>query len=486
LSPFKKLASQTAIYGLPTIVGRLLNYLLVPIYTRTFSTAQYGTVNEMYAYVSFLLIVLTYGMETSLFNFSRNNENKEKVYSTILLTIILTSSVFILGTWLFDQPIADLINYPNHTEYIIYFGWILGLDAISSIAFAKLREQQKAGLFAGIKILNIAANIFFNLFFIVYCPKLLAQNPQSWLLKFYDSQVGVGYVFVSNLISSIITILIQLPFILRVKFTFDFSQLKTILKYSSPLLLAGLAGMTNETIDRILLKYLLPENIALEQVGIYGACYKISLIMTIFIQTFRFAAEPFFFSHSDKQDAKQVYARVMKYFVIICSIIFLGTMINLSWIQGFIGKDFRSGLQVVPLLLMANFFLGVFFNLSIWYKLTNQTRYGAWLTIFGAVITLAGNFIFIPRFGYMACAYTTLVCYLLMMLVSYFIGNKHYHVNYDVKRIVAYIGLSLLLFAISQYINFDSDVLGITIKNLLLILFALVVFLFERKELRFQ
>lgn len=486
MSPFKKLASQTAIYGLPTIVGRLLNYLLVPIYTRTFSTAQYGTVNEMYAYVSFLLIVLTYGMETSLFNFSRNNENKEKVYSTILLTIILTSSFFILGTWLFAQPIADLINYPNHTEYIIYFGWILGLDAISSIAFAKLREQQKAGLFAGIKILNIAANIFFNLFFIVYCPKLLAQNPQSWLLKFYDPQVGVGYVFVSNLISSIITILIQLPFILRVKFTFDFSQLKTILKYSSPLLLAGLAGMTNETIDRILLKYLLPENIALEQVGIYGACYKISLIMTIFIQTFRFAAEPFFFSHSDKQDAKQVYARVMKYFVIICSIIFLGTMINLSWIQGFIGKDFRSGLQVVPLLLMANFFLGVFFNLSIWYKLTNQTRYGAWLTIFGAVITLAGNFIFIPRFGYMACAYTTLVCYLLMMLVSYFIGNKHYHVNYDVKRIVAYIGLSLLLFAISQYINFDSDVLGITIKNLLLILFALVVFLFERKEFRFQ
>ncbi len=486
MSPFKKLASQTAIYGLPTIVGRLLNYLLVPIYTRTFSTAQYGTVNEMYAYVSFLLIVLTYGMETSLFNFSRNNENKEKVYSTILLTIILTSSFFILGTWLFAQPIADLINYPNHTEYIIYFGWILGLDAISSIAFAKLREQQKAGLFAGIKILNIAANIFFNLFFIVYCPKLLAQNPQSWLLKFYDPQVGVGYVFVSNLISSIITILIQLPFILRVKFTFDFSQLKTILKYSSPLLLAGLAGMTNETIDRILLKYLLPENSALEQVGIYGACYKISLIMTIFIQTFRFAAEPFFFSHSDKQDAKQVYARVMKYFVIICSIIFLGTMINLSWIQGFIGKDFRSGLQVVPLLLMANFFLGVFFNLSIWYKLTNQTRYGAWLTIFGAVITLAGNFIFIPRFGYMACAYTTLVCYLLMMLVSYFIGNKHYHVNYDVKRIVAYIGLSLLLFAISQYINFDSDVLGITIKNLLLILFALVVFLFERKEFRFQ
>ena len=486
MSPFKKLASQTAIYGLPTIVGRLLNYLLVPIYTRTFSTAQYGTVNEMYAYVSFLLIVLTYGMETSLFNFSRNNENKEKVYSTILLTIILTSSFFILGTWLFAQPIADLINYPNHTEYIIYFGWILGLDAISSIAFAKLREQQKAGLFAGIKILNIAANIFFNLFFIVYCPKLLAQNPQSWLLKFYDPQVGVGYVFVSNLISSIITILIQLPFILRVKFTFDFSQLKTILKYSSPLLLAGLAGMTNETIDRILLKYLLPENSALEQVGIYGACYKISLIMTIFIQTFRFAAEPFFFSHSDKQDAKQVYARVMKYFVIICSIIFLGTMINLSWIQGFIGKDFRSGLQVVPLLLMANFFLGVFFNLSIWYKLTNQTRYGAWLTIFGAVITLAGNFIFIPRFGYMACAYTTLVCYLLMMLVSYFIGNKHYHVNYDVKRIVAYIGLSLFLFAISQYISFDSDLLGITIKNLLLILFALVVFLFERKELRFQ
>jgi len=482
-SPFKKLASQTAIYGLPTIIGRLLNYFLVPLYTYNFSTSEYGTVNEMYAYVSFLLIVLTYGMETALFNFSRLHEDKQKVYSTILTCITLTSVVFIAGLTIFSQPIANLIEYPTHPEYITWFALILGLDAVSSVAFAKLREQNKAKTFALIKTLNIAVNVFFNVFFLWICKSEFDSGKNSSLASFYNPQIGIGYIFISNLIASVVTLLVLLPSIVKAKFGLDKSMLRNILPYALPLLVAGLAGMTNETIDRILLKYLLPSNIALEQVGIYGACYKISIIMTMFIQTFRFAAEPFFFSHAKETDAKKVYARVMDYFVIICMIIFLGTMMNISWIQYFVGEDFRAGLAVVPILLMANFCLGVFFNLSIWYKLTGQTKYGAWLTIFGAVITLIGNFIFIPIYGFMASAWATLICYAGMMVLSYFIGNKHYPVKYDMKRILGYLSLAILLYALSNYLEIRNDVLDIVAKNSLLVLFVIIVFIFERKNL---
>lgn len=483
MNPFKRLASQTAIYGLPTIIGRLLNYFLVPLYTYNFSTSEYGTVNEMYAYVSFLLIVLTYGMETALFNFSRLHEDKQKVYSAILTCITLTSAVFITGLTLFSQPIANLIEYPTHPEYIIWFALILGLDAVSSVAFAKLREQNKAKTFALIKTLNIGVNIFFNVFFLWICKSEFDAGKNSALAGLYNPQIGIGYIFISNLIASVTTLLVQLPSIVRAKFSLDVSLLKTILPYALPLLVAGLAGMTNETIDRILLKYLLPADIALEQVGIYGACYKISIIMTMFIQTFRFAAEPFFFSHAKEKDSKQVYARVMDYFVIICMIIFLGTMMNISWIQYFVGEDFRSGMEVVPILLMANFCLGVFFNLSIWYKLSGQTKWGAYLTIFGAVITLTGNFFFISKYGYIASAWATLVCYAGMMVLSYFIGNKYFPVKYDMKRVLGYPSLALLLYALSNYLEIRDDVIDITAKNSLLILFVIIVFIFERKNL---
>lgn len=481
-NPFRKLAGQTAIYGLPTIIGRLLNYLLVPLYTYNFSRAEYGTVNEMYAYVSFLLIVLTYGMETALFNFSVRSENKEKVYSTILACVSFTSALFILLLWLFSAPIASLIRYPDHPEYVTWFACILGLDAISSIAFARLREQQRAKTFAGIKAVNIATNIFFNLFFIVWCRNAY-QDGQAWAVKIYSPSIGIGYIFISNLIASAVTLLIQLPSLLRTRLAFDPILLRMILPYALPLLVAGLAGMTNETMDRILLKYLLPANIALEQNGIYGACYKISIIMTIFIQTFRYAAEPFFFSHSVQQDAKKIYARVMNYFVIICLAIFLGTMMNISWIQYFIGKPFREGIAVVPILLLANMCLGISINLSIWYKLSGKTRYGAWLTLFGAVITLAGNFAFIPAYGYMASAWTTLACYASMMVVSYVLGNKHYPVDYDLKRILGYLALSVTLFVASDHLVFGSEKMQFVIRNLLLLVFLVIVFIVERKNI---
>jgi len=489
MNPFKKLASQTAVYGLPTIIGRLLNSLLVPLYTYNISPAEYGTVNEMYAYVSFLIIVLTYGMETALFNFSRLYENKQKVYSTILTSIVISSGVFVAALILFSQPIANLIRYPDHPEYITWFALILGLDAVSAIAFAKLREQNKARSFAMIRMLNIGLYAAFNVFFIIICPAIL-QHPDSlfhaFVQKIYSPEIGIGYIFISNLIASAVTLLVQLPSILQTRFSFDFSLLKTFLPYALPLLVAGLAGMTNETMDRILLKYLLPSDTALAQVGIYGACYKISIIMTMFIQTFRYAAEPFFFSQAREQNATKIYAQVMNYFVIVCMLIFLGTIMNLSWIKYYLGTKgnaYWEGLEVVPILLLANFCLGVFFNLSVWYKLSDKTRFGAYLTIFGAVITLFGNFLFIPVYGYLASAWVTLICYGAMMVASYLIGSRYYPVNYDLKRFFGYVTLSLILYSFSRYIAFESYVVDLVLKNLLVLLFIMVVFIFEKKNL---
>lgn len=486
MNPLKKLAGQTAIYGLSTIIGRLLNYLLVPLYTYNFTAAQYGVSTEMYAYSSFLLILLTYGMETALLNFSSSENNKEKVYSTSLISISISSFLFIVLACLFGPSIASLIRYPEHPEYIIWFAFILGFDAMASIVFVRLREQNKARRFAFVKIINILANIGFNVFFIIICSKIY-QHPDSpfygLIEKIYDPEIGIGYAFISNLIASILTLVFLLPEIKAVKYIFDRALWRKMMIYAFPLLIAGLAGMTNETMDRIMLKYLLPAEIAITQVGIYGACYKISIIMTMFIQTFRFAAEPFFFAQAKEKNAKELYADVMKYFMIICSIIFLGTMANISWIQYFVGEEYRVGIRVVPILLIANMCLGATANLAIWYKLTNKTRYGAYLTIFGAIITLSLNYYLIPKIGYIGSAWTTLICYASIMITSYIVGNKHYAVNYDLKRIVGYFSLSLALYFMSKYIELSSTTIELIINNLLLVIFVVVIFIYERKIL---
>lgn len=486
MTPLKKLASQTAIYGLPTIIGRLLNYFLTPLYTYLFSPAEFGDVTSAYAYVSFLLVFLTYGMETSLFRFSQTEIEKEKVYSTALTSLFVSSFIFVILTSFFANTISETLNFSGHPEYIIWFALILGCDAFSAIPFAKLREQNKAKRFAIIRSLNIAINIGLNLFFLWFC-KGVYDAPQSIFKPFvdmvYSPAIGIGYIFISNLVASIITMLLLSPEIFSVKWNVDTVLWKKMMKYSLPLLVAGLAGMTNETLDRVLIPLLLPEEIAKSQNGIYGACYKIAILMTIFIQAFRFAAEPFFFSQSKEKDSKKTYADIMKYFVIICSVIFLGTMMNMQWIQYFVGEKFREGLDVVPILLLANLFLGIFINQSIWYKLTGQTGYGAMLTIFGALITISLNIYWIPRIGYMGSAWATLICYASMMVASYFLGNKHYPVNYDLKRILGYLGLSVTLYFISVFARTESAVINLFFNNLMLLVFVAVVWKLEAKNL---
>ncbi len=487
MNPLKKLASQTAIYGLPTIVGRLLNYLLTPLFTYNFSTQEFGVVTSAYAYVSFLLVFLTYGMETTLFKFSQSENDKQKVYTTALISVFTSSVLFIILASAFSNSISEGIKFTGHPEYVIWFAIIIGTDALTSIPFAKLREQGKAKRFAFVKIINIVTYIGLNVFFILFCKPVYESESSSYkgfVDAVYNPDIGVGYIFISNLIATLVTLLLLSPEIFRMRYVFDSPLWKKMMIYALPLLIAGLAGMINETLDRILLTYLLPENEAMAQTGIYGACYKVSIIMTIFIQTFRFAAEPFFFSQSKEKDSKQTNAIILKYFVIICSIIFLGTTMNIQWIQYFVGADFREGMGVVPILLLANLCLGVFINQSIWYKLTGQTGYGALLTIFGAIITVSLNFYWIPRIGYMGSAWATLICYASMMVVSYFLGNKHYPVNYDLKRILAYLGLSLTLYFISLLLHTDTGALNLVLNNLMFVGFILFVWKMEKQNFK--
>jgi len=433
--------------------------------------------------MSFLNIVLTYGMETSLFNFSRLQEDKQKVYSTILTSVTITSAIFLGLAYLFKDNLAAFVKDPTHPEYIVWVALILTTDALSSIAFAKLREQNKARIFAMVKTMNILSNIIFNVFFIVLCPKIFANPNSSFygiVQHIYNPEIGIGYIFISQVLSNLISVVLLMPTMLKAGIHFDMALWRRIMPYALPLLLAGFAGMINETLDRIILLYLLPDNIAREQIGIYGACYKISIIITMFVQAYKYAAEPFFFANAKSEDFKKTYADIIKYFIIICLLIFLGTMLNLSWIQGYVGKNFRSGLKVVPILLIANLCLGVFYNLSMWYKLAHKTIYGAYLTVFGAIVTVAINIIFVPRYGYMASAWATLICYASTMVLSYFISMKHFPVKFEMLRIGLYFAISLTLYFVSRQISFESRAMELIVNNSLILLFASVVFFIEK------
>ena len=462
MNPLKKLASQTAIYGLSSVIGRLLNYLLVPLYTRYFLPAEYGVVTELYAYVAFLVVLLTYGMETAFFRFSKREETT-KVYSTTLISLLISSVVFVGLIFLNSSAISQWMGYANHPEYIQFFALIIGMDAVASISFAKLREQDKAVRFAFIRIVNIMVNIGLNLYFIVY------------------QEYGIAYIFIANLAASVITLIMLFPEMISSSWVFDKKLWKKMMIYALPLLIAGLAGITNETIDRILLKQLLPNaDMAASELGLYGAFYKLSIIMILFIQTFRFAAEPFFFAQEKEGNSRKIYADVMKYFTIIMAIIFLGVTIFYDVIKGFLGTEYHDerGFLVVSILLLANLFLGIYYNLSIWYKLTEKTKYGAYLSIFGAIITLSLNLTLIPVLGFVGCAWATLVCYFSMTVASYYLGKRHFSVPYQVKRIALYLFSMLCIYFCIYFTN-----LNMSINSLFLLGFVIFVYRLEKPKL---
>lgn len=483
MSNLKKLAGQTAVYGLSTIVGRFLNYLLVPIYTRIFTQVEYGINTEFYAYISFFNIILTHGMETAFFRFAEK-ENSKQVFANALISVLGVSSVFALLFLGFGNQIATAIGYGDHPEYIWYTVGILCFDSICAIPFALLRQQNKPLRFALIKNLNILTNIVLNLYFLVLGPYVQAKH--GYQLPFYFPELGISNIFLANLIASMITLIPLMRELSGISFGFNYEQWRKMIAYSIPMLWVGLAGMVNETLSRAMLRYVWPDpKEAMAMNGIFGASYKLSIIITLFIQAYKFAAEPFFFAHSKTTEKRDLYATVMNYFLWICLFVFLLVMLFLHYFKFFIGPNFYEGLKVVPILLFANIFLGVYYNVSIWYKLSDQTQKGALISGIGAVLTIVLNLLFIPKYGYVGSAWATFLCYFSMMVIGYAWGQKYYPIPYHLDRALTYLLVTLGIYGLSlmadQWIV-PGSIVGNSLRLLLLGVFIYLGYALERKQ----
>jgi len=467
------------------MVGRFLNFLLVPLYTLQFLPAEYGVVTVMYAYVGFFAVILSYGMETAFFNFTRKDISTEKVYATGFYAMLTTTLVFTGIALLLAQPIANIIGYPDHPEYINYFVLVLACDTLSVLPFALLRKQNKALKFAAVKMLWIAVNVGLNLYFIYYGYQQFAAGETILL---FDPTIGVGYIFIANLIASVFTLFFLLPEFKFAQSKPDLTLLKQMFVYAWPLILVGFAGMINELLDRIILKYLLPADTADFDIGIYGAFYKISIAVTLFVQAFRFAGEPFFFEKSKEKDATATFAKVMNYFVAICGLVFLTTMLFVHQIAPIIIRQkayftHEYALTIVPILLMANVCLGIYYNLSIWYKLSEKTLLGSTVAIGGAVATVILNIILVPIIGILGSAITTLVAYGGMALAAYIMGQKHYPVPYQLSHIFTYLAAAVLFWYGHDYFLSQSDLwLKVLMAFILIGIYTFMVFAMERKQ----
>ena len=445
----KILAKETAIYGVSSIVGKFLNWMLVPLYTYVLQQqSDYGIVTNLYAWTALLLVILTYGMETGFFRFvNKEGEDPRAVYSTSLIALFTTSLLFAVVCIVWQAPIASALGYPTHSEFIALLGTTVAIDAFASIPFAYLRYKKHPLQFAGLKLLFVFLNIALNIFFLVICPKI-----QDWAMisSWYNPNYGVGYVFVANILATAIQTLFLLPAMaegLKGSRVFDWNLLKHMLKYSLPLLVLGVCGIMNQTLDRILFPFFYAGEDAQAQLGIYGACFKVAMVMMMFTQAFRYAYEPFVFAkHKDKQSVA-AYADAMKYYIIFSYMILLGMIFYLDLLKFIIAPSYWEGLKVVPIVLWTYIFQGVYFNLSFWYKLTDKTQWGAYFSIIGVVITFGLQVLFVPKIGYMASALSSTICYLVIMLLSYFVGRKHLEIPYDLRRIGIYTLVVLTLLA---------------------------------------
>jgi O-antigen/teichoic acid export membrane protein len=483
----KKLASQTVLYGLSSIVGRFLNYLLVPLHTNVFigdaGVAEYGVQGWFYAVAGFMGVVYTYGMETTFFRFTQQEgEDKERVFATSAWSLLVSSLVLSGSIILFATPLANATENVGRESYFIIFALIFATDAITTIPFALLRQENKARQFATLKLLTIAINIGLNAFFYLIVPFL---NSKGILQPLDTEGVSIRWIFIANLLGNLVIV----PFFLKeyklMLTGFDSELWRRMIKYAMPVLVMGLAGMINEMLSRVMLKWLIADpKVAEYQNGIFSAVYKLSIIITLFIQAFRFSAEPFFFAQAKEQgaDSRQVYARVMQYFMLVCATIFISVLLFLPIVQRFIGESYREGLPVVPILLMANVFLGAYYNLSIWYKLTDRTMMGAWVAMAGAAITIVLNWWWIPTQGYVGAAWSTLICYFAMAMISYILGQKYFPVPYPMRRIISFLAAALGIYFISEMLRetFELSEMGRLAVNMPL--FALYCWVIIRIE----
>jgi len=477
MAEMKRLAKETAIYGLSSIIGRFLNWCLVPFYTYVLSSPdEYGIVGELYAWTAILLVLLTYGMETGFFRFAnKDGKDPNQVYSTTLTSIGFTSLSFILLFTLFLPNISNAMGYEKHPDFLWMMAFTVAIDAFSCIPFAWLRFLKRPILFAVLKLLMIFVNIIFNLFFLWICPKINVSNPEliSW---FYQPDYGVGYVFLANVISTVVGLFGLLPFFIRVKWNFSKPLLKEMFRYSSPLLILGVVGVMDQSIDKIMFPHLF-DNLeeARTQLGIYIACFKIGIVMMMFTQAFRYAYEPFVFAKQRSADNKKAYVEAMNYYLIFSVFVFLAVMYFLDLLQYLLDVDYRAGLIVVPIILVCYIFQGIYFNLSFWYKLTDKTKWGAYISFIGLFITIIGNLLFVPSYGYIAAAWISFFSFLTMMIVSWALGQKYYPIKYDLKLMARYVLIGTAFYLAGMLMPIENLYLRLAYRTVLLILFVLYV-----------
>lgn len=463
------------------MLPRALAIFLVPLYVTVLGTEQYGIYAALMAFLILGNVLLAYGMETAFFRFvNKENSKKESVQSTALTSITLSTLIFLCLSLSFRVPLAELLNFK--TEYVTYGLLILALDALAIIPFVWFRANEKPMKYAVIKILNVCVNLGFNLFFFLVLPTLAAGKSSTFWAGIYSEENKVAYVFIANLIASGITLLILAPLYIKIKFRFDKLIWKQMLKYATPVLIAGVAFSINEAFDKILLRYLLPPNIADAEVGVYSACYKLGVFMTLFGTAFRLGIEPFFFKHASHQNARQNYATITKYFSIFGSAILLFVVVYIDLFKRILIPEpsFWEALKIVPIILLANLCLGIYHNLSVWYKVSDQTKYGAIISVIGAIITLGLNFLLIPHISYVGSAIATLAAYGSMMTISYLLGQQKYAVPYDIKRIGLYLLLAISFSGVSYYIFNQNLVIG----SALLLVFLLTVYFSEKSEIK--
>ena len=485
MASIKSLFKDTAIYGLSSIVGRFLNWCLVPMYTYMFAAREYGIVTNVYAYVALALVILTYGMETGFFRFANHERWKDptEVFSTALISLGVSSVLFIIAGCALSPELASALDCGAHPSFIWMMVITVGIDAYTSLPFAYLRYRKRPIRFATLKLISIALNIGLNLFFIILCPWLteVAPGAVGW---FYDPTFGIGYIFLANLISSLTVLLLLFPEITSVPYRFNTRLWKEMLLYSYPILILGIAGIMNQTLDKILYPMLIPDKVtAMSGLGIYGANYKIAIVMVMFTQAFRFAYEPFIFAQNKeaaKGDKIASYRQAMNWFVAFGLLIFLGVMFFLPVLKYFISPQYFEGLRVVPIIMMAEFFAGIFFNLSLWYKLSDQTIWGTWFSLMGLAVTVALNIVLVPVFGYMGCAWAAFACYGFMMVASWAVGQKKYPIPYDLRLLGVYMLAAMALWGIGSALTSGNNWIDFPLRTLLLVAFCGSVLFFNR------
>lgn len=455
MANLKSLTKDTAIYGLSSIIGRFLNYLLVPLYTDAITKASggYGVITNIYAYTALLLVILTYGMETTFFRFAnKSEEDPKKVYATILLSVGTTSLLFVIFVFIFLSPISSAMGYADHPSYIWVMAMVVAIDAFQCIPFAYLRYQKRPIKFAALKLLFVVLNITLNLIFFLLLPALYKTHPDV-IGHIYDPSVGAGYAFYINLACTAPITFFFYKELTGFKYTFDKQLMRRMMRYSWPILVLGIAGILNQTADKIMFPYIYKGNDAHAQLGIYGAASKIAMIMAMITQAFRYAYEPFVFGKAEDKNNRETYAKAMKYFLIFTLLAFLVVVGYMDILRYIIHRDYWEGLQVVPIVMAAEIMMGVYFNLSFWYKLIDKTIWGAYFSGIGCIVLVAINIIFVPRYGYMACAWAGFAGYATAMTLSYIIGQKKYPIAYPLGSMAIYVAITVLFYAVMTYAN---------------------------------